>query len=114
MTQSELNSHLYQSANILHGSIDSSAYKHNIFGMIFLKRLSDPFDENVEKINSELISEGIDSKKTEKVARTAIEKLSRPPDFFLLFSTIHYEKHGGFEEFLAGVWDVLPKGTPLA
>ena len=49
-----------------------------------------------------------------EVARTAIEKLSRPPDFFLLFSTIHYEKHGGFEEFLAGVWDVLPKGTPLA
>ena len=72
MTQSELNSHLYQSANILHGSIDSSAYKHNIFGMIFLKRLSDPFDENVEKINSELISEGIDSKKTEKVARYPI------------------------------------------
>ena len=27
--------------------------------------------------------------------------------------TIHYEKHGGFEEFIAGVWDVLPKGTPL-
>ena len=32
---------------------------------------------------------------------------------FLLFSTIHYEKYGGFQEFLNGVWDVLPKGTPL-
>ena len=49
-----------------------------------------------------------------EVARSTIEKLSKPPDFFLLFSTIHYEKHGGFEEFLNGVWDVLPKGTPLA
>ena len=48
-----------------------------------------------------------------EVARSAIEKLSRPPSFFLLFSTIHYEKHGGFQEFLNGVWDVLPKGTPL-
>ncbi len=48
-----------------------------------------------------------------EVAETAIQKLSRPPDFFLLFSTIHYEKHGGFQEFLNGVWEVLPKGTPL-
>lgn len=48
-----------------------------------------------------------------EVARSTIEKLNRPPSFFLLFSTIHYEKHGGFEEFLNGVWDVLPTGTPL-
>ena len=48
LTQSELNSHLYQSANILRGSIDSSEYKQYIFGMLFLKHLSDQFDENVE------------------------------------------------------------------
>ncbi|MBU4501519.1 MAG: hypothetical protein KKA79_02925, partial [Nanoarchaeota archaeon] len=40
-------------------------------------------------------------------------KLGTKPDFFLLFSTIHYEKYGGFKEFLAGVWEILPKGTPL-
>ena len=48
-----------------------------------------------------------------EVAETAIKNLSRPPSFFLLYSTIHYEKHGGFQEFLNGVWDILPKGTPL-
>lgn len=48
-----------------------------------------------------------------EVAETAIQNLNRPPEFFLLFSTIHYEKYGGFQEFLNGVWDVLPKGTPL-
>ncbi len=48
-----------------------------------------------------------------EVAETAIKGLARPPDFFLLFSTIHYEKYGGFQEFLSGVWDVLPKDTPL-
>ena len=70
LTQSELNSHLYQSANILRGSIDSSEYKQYIFGMLFLKRLSDQFDENVEKIKTELISDGIDPEKAEKIARS--------------------------------------------
>jgi len=48
-----------------------------------------------------------------EVARNTIEKLSNSPKCFFLFSTIHYEKHGGFEEFLNGVWDILPSGTPL-
>ncbi len=48
-----------------------------------------------------------------EVAETAIRQLHEPPSFFLLFSTIHYENHGGFQEFLNGVWDVLPEGTPL-
>jgi hypothetical protein len=48
-----------------------------------------------------------------EVARSTLQKLNSPPNFFLLFSTIHYEKYGGFEEFLNGVWEVLPQGTPL-
>ncbi|MCG2782779.1 MAG: hypothetical protein L6243_04240, partial [Candidatus Altiarchaeales archaeon] len=48
-----------------------------------------------------------------EVAYKTLEKLGTKPDFFLLFSTIHYEKYGGFKEFLAGVWEILPKGTPL-
>jgi len=48
-----------------------------------------------------------------EVARNVIKKLKSPPSFFLLFSTIHYEDHGGLKELLAGVWDILPKGTPL-
>jgi hypothetical protein len=48
-----------------------------------------------------------------EVARNTIKQLETPPDFFLLFSTIHYKDHGGFEEFLKGIYDVLPKGTPL-
>lgn len=48
-----------------------------------------------------------------EVAETAINKLKNPPSLFLLFSTIHYRDHGGFQELLDGIWDVLPKGTPL-
>ena len=48
-----------------------------------------------------------------EVAREAIQSLKSPPTFFLVFSTIHYQDHGGFDGFLKGIWDVLPKGTPL-
>jgi hypothetical protein len=48
-----------------------------------------------------------------EVAENTIRKLSRPPDFFLVFTTIHYEKNGGFQQFLNGIWDVLPPETPL-
>lgn len=36
---------LWSAADILRGSIDSAEYKHYIFGLLFLKRLSDQFDE---------------------------------------------------------------------
>ncbi|MEF8849056.1 MAG: FIST N-terminal domain-containing protein, partial [Candidatus Thermoplasmatota archaeon] len=48
-----------------------------------------------------------------EVARNTIKDLKTPPSFIVLFSTIHYKDHGGFQEFLDGVWDVIPEGTPL-
>lgn len=48
-----LKSHLWESANILRGSIDASDYKNYIFGLLFLKRLSDVFDEEAEKLLKE-------------------------------------------------------------
>jgi type I restriction enzyme M protein len=50
LTQQELESHLWESANILRGSIDSSDYKNYIFGLLFLKRLNDGFVEKAEEI----------------------------------------------------------------
>lgn len=48
-----------------------------------------------------------------EVAENTLKNLKNDPSFILLFSTIHYEKNGGFQEFLNGVWDVLPKDIPL-
>ena len=53
LTQQELESHLWESANILRGSIDASDYKSYIFGLLFLKRLSDVFVEEAERIEKE-------------------------------------------------------------
>jgi type I restriction enzyme M protein len=45
LTLQELKSHLWGSANLLRGSIDSSDFKNYISGLLFYKRLSDVFDE---------------------------------------------------------------------
>ncbi|MCC4821339.1 type I restriction-modification system subunit M N-terminal domain-containing protein, partial [Vibrio lentus] len=50
---SDLKKWLWGSANIMRGTVDSSDFKNYIFGLIFIKRLSDVFDERVEAIMAE-------------------------------------------------------------
>ncbi|MBM5071121.1 SAM-dependent DNA methyltransferase [Vibrio parahaemolyticus] len=49
----ELKTWLWGSANIMRGTVDSSDFKNYIFGLLFLKRLSDVFDERVEAVIEE-------------------------------------------------------------
>ena len=58
MTMKELKDTLWKAADRLRGSMDASQYKDVILGLVFLKYVSDAFDERREQIRAELAAEG--------------------------------------------------------
>ena len=59
-TMKELKDTLWKAADRLRGSLSANQYKDVILGLVFLKYVSDAYDERRETIRAELATQGYD------------------------------------------------------
>jgi len=59
LTQAELDSFLEKAADILRGNVDHSEFRGYVFALLFFKRISDVYIEEVRKLTEELSDESL-------------------------------------------------------